>query len=122
MADTDKTTKRRPPSNGVKFSKENQPTGAAKSAGMRKKRLLKDIMAMAFKGPKGGKLKKLAANYMGVPEDSLTTEDMLHFRQIERAISKSNTFAYMALMDRAFGKPKGSDDEIPKKIVVTIKK
>jgi hypothetical protein len=109
---------------GTRFSSDNQPTGEAKSAGHKKRRMLKDILELTFAGPKGSKLKKTAAAYLGLPEEEITVEDMLNFRQIERAIGKSNTFAYMAVMDRAFGKPvqaiKPEDDE-GFKIKVTLK-
>jgi hypothetical protein len=108
----------------TRFSASNQPTPEAKKEGHMKRRMLKDMLEMTFTGPKGGKLLKAAAAYMGIPEDELTVEDMLHFRQIERAIGKSNTFAYMAVMDRAYGKPVQPvkpEDEEGFKIKLTIK-
>lgn len=105
----------------TRFTSENQPSNELKKKGHAKRRLLKDLLEMAFTGPKGGKLKKAAATYLGIPEEELTVEDMMHFRQIERAIGKQNTFAYMAVMDRAFGKPKGQGDEdTPLHIKVTV--
>jgi ribosomal 50S subunit-associated protein YjgA (DUF615 family) len=118
-----KTTKKRPPENGKKFSKDYQPSGENKSKGKAKSRLLKDLLEMAFVGAKGAKLRKAAAAYMNLPEETITLEDMMHYRQIEKAISKSNTFAYQAVLDRAYGKPvQPIEDESPKKIIVTIKK
>lgn len=108
---------------GKPFSKDNQPSPEAKSKGKKKSKLLTELLELTFKGPTRGKIKAAMAKYMGIPEEELTVEDMMHGRQIERAISKSNTFAYMAVMDRAFGKPKQITEEVgDKKIVVTIKK
>lgn len=104
------TTKRRPPANGVKFSKENQPSGEAKSAGKMKKKkgmeLAKAVLDLSFKGMKNSELKKAAAEYYGIDESEITVEMMLLFRQAEKAIQKADTHAFVALMDRAHGKPK----------------
>lgn len=122
MSQTGKTTKKRPPSNGKTFSKEYQPSGEAKSAGHRKKRMLKELLEATFIGPKRSKVKMKAAEYLGVDPESLTVEDLLHFKQIEIAISKGNTFAYQAVMDRAYGKPtQPTDERKVEKIIVTIK-
>lgn len=103
---SEKTTNKRPPLQGKKFSKEYQPSGEAKSKGKVKSRLLKDILEMAFVGPKGGRLKKAAAAYLDIQEEDLTVEDILHIRQIQVAVSKQNTFAYNSIMNRVYGLPK----------------
>ena len=106
----DNTTKKRPPANGVKFSKDNQPSGEAKSAGKIKKKkgmeLAKAVLELSFKGMKNSALKKAAAEYYGIDESEITVEMMLLFRQAEKAIQKADTFAFNAVMDRAHGKPK----------------
>lgn len=95
---------------GVPFSSSNQPTGKAKSEGKRKARLLKDILELSFVGPPRGKLKQTAADYLGIPVEEMTVEYLMHFAQIRKAIKDGNTFAYMAVLDRAQGKPKQSTD------------
>jgi hypothetical protein len=104
------TTKRRPPANGKKFSKDNQPLPEAKSAGKMKKKkgmeLAKAVLDLTFKGMKDSALKKAAAEYYGIDESEITVEMMLLFRQAEKAIQKADTLAFNAIMDRAHGKPK----------------
>jgi hypothetical protein len=98
------------PDTGVKFSKDYQPSGAAKSAGkLAKKRgqeLAKAVLELTFKGMKDSGLKKLAAEYFGIDEKEITIEMMLLFRQAEKAIQKADTNAFNAYMNRAFGMPK----------------
>lgn len=98
-----------PPENGKKFSKEYQPPGEAKAAGIWKKKkgqeLAKAVLELAFQGMKNSELKKAAAEYYGVEEKEITVEMMLVFRQAEKAIQKADTQAFTAVMDRAHGKP-----------------
>ena len=118
-----KSTGKRPPLKGKQFSSDYQPSGEAKSRGWRKSKLLKDILDMAWNGRSGAKLRATAAEYLNIPEDQLTVEDLMNFRQIELAIKKQNTFAYTAVMDRAHGKPvQPVQEQGKKKIVITIKK
>lgn len=99
---------------GVPFTKENQPSPEAKSMGWLKKNkgpeLVKAIFDLAFQGNKRNRLKKAAAQYYGLDEKEVAVEMMLVFRQIEKAIQKSNTQAFTAVMDRAYGKPKEKID------------
>ena len=100
--------------NRVKFTKDTQPSGAAKSAGWKKKtkgvELAKAVLNLAFKGAKDSELKKLAAEYFAIPEDKITVEVMLLFRQAEKAIQKADTAAFKAVMERAHGLPSSSID------------
>ena len=95
---------------GVPFSSDNQPSGELKSEGKRKARLLKDLLAITVSKKIGTNEEKewvrLAAKYFQIPEDEIDIQQLLHFRQIQRALTKSDTYAYTAVMDRAFGKPK----------------
>lgn len=91
------------------FTAENQPTPAAREAGQRKKKAKKDmarlILQMKFAGKMDHALKKRVAKLFGVKEKVLTIEIMMHLRQAEKAIVKSDTYAYTALLDRVYGKP-----------------
>jgi hypothetical protein len=95
---------------GVPFSKENQPSIEAKKEGWAKKKkafeLVQAVLDLSFKGKKGSAIKKMASDYFGISEEDITMEVMLVFRQVEKAIQKSDTKAFTAIMDRAFGKPK----------------
>lgn len=94
------------PDTGKKYSAEYQPAPEAKSAGKQKKKLLKDVLNAAL-NPKGEHAKMIAAcaEYMEKDAGEITLADLMHFRQAQKAISKQDTFAYQAVMDRAYGKP-----------------
>lgn len=89
---------------------KDQPSPESKKAGWAKRKLAigiaKALMERGFVGEAGGKLKAAAARYLDLPEEEVTVELMLHFRQIEKAIKKSDTQAYNAFMNRAYGLPK----------------
>src|SRR5687768_6244353 len=91
------------PADGTRFTSDNQPSGEAKSLGKKKKRLLKDILELSFIGPSGGRLKKAASEYLGIPQEEITVEMMMQFRMVEKAIKDSDTPAFNAIMDRAYG-------------------
>lgn len=95
---------------GVPFTKDNQPTPRAKKLGwMKKKRgqeLVKAVLELSFKGQANTALKRKASAYFGIEEKNITVEMILVFKQAEKAIQKSDTYAFNAIMDRAFGKPK----------------
>lgn len=95
---------------GVPFTKDSQPSPEAKKAGWAKRlkgqELAKAVLELAFKGASKSELKKEAALYYNVSESEITVEMMLLFRQAEKAIDKSDTYAFNSIMDRAFGKPK----------------
>jgi hypothetical protein len=91
---------------GVPFTKDNQPSNEAKKEGQQRKKLLKDVLNAAL-NPKGEHAKMIAAcaEYLEKDAGSVTLADLMHFRQAQKAISKQDTFAYQAVMDRAYGKP-----------------
>lgn len=95
---------------GVPFSADNQPSAQLKSNGHKRNRFLKDLLAVAVSKEIGTEEEKeylrLASVYFQIPEDEIELQQLLHFRQIQRALTKSDTYAYTAVMDRAFGKPK----------------
>lgn len=96
-------------STGKRFSSEKQPTGEQKAAGWAKKKvgteLAKLILDLPFKGKLDGVLRKDIASYFGVDENHITNEQVIYFRQIEKAVSKSDTPAAKFITERAHGLP-----------------
>lgn len=115
-----KTTEKRPkpggtvPFDGKKdgkhFSSESQPSSEAKKAGWARKlkgqELARAVLELAFKGNVDNDLRKEAAEYYNIEPSEINVEMMLLFRQAQKAIQQSDTSAFSAIMDRAFGKPK----------------
>ena len=99
-----------PPDPKKPFTTENQPSPEAKSNGWLKKKraqeLVKAMLELNFSGSKNAALKKEAADYFGIDAKEITIEMMLLFKQTKKAIDDSDTQAFNAVMDRAFGKPK----------------
>lgn len=93
----------------TRFTAENQPSGEAKAKGYLKKRvgreLLRTILAMDFKGM-GPAFKQQLGEYYGLDPEEITNEGALVLSQLITAIQKGDTFAFNAIMDRAYGKPK----------------
>ena len=87
----------------------NQPDPEAKRRGHLKKKmgreLLKTILAMDFKGM-GPEFKIKLGEYYGLDPEEITNEGALVLSQLITAIQKGDTFAFNAIMDRAYGKPK----------------
>lgn len=98
------------PPKDKRFSSQHQPSGKAKSDGkLARKRgieLAQAVLSLAFKGMKESTLKKAAADYYGIPQNRITVEMMLLFRQAEKAIQKADTNAFNSIMNRAFALPK----------------
>lgn len=92
------------PEEGKKFTSENQPSSEAKSEGKKKAIALKAIAGQLLKGGVKDAMKDLAT-YMGVDVDDIDVETALHLKQMEKALKKSDTSAYNAVMDRIKGKP-----------------
>lgn len=92
------------------YTKDNQPTLEQKQAGWKRKKagraLAQAVLALAFKGQTDSELRKQAAEYFNIPEDRITVEAMMLFRQAEKAIQKGDTAAFRAIMERAHGLPK----------------
>ena len=102
------------------FTSDKQPTGAAKSAGKKRKRLLKDIGSQLVQGKSKDALSSLAL-YLGVEVDQIDIETAMHLKQIELAIKEGDTRAYNAVMDRLNGKPlQQVEDVTPKDSTIKI--
>lgn len=120
MATRTKTSPKRPTRafrgavDGTPFSKENQPAPELKRNGWAKKlhgrELAKAIMNLPFKGQDNSELKKAAAKYYNVPEEEITVEQMMFFRQIEKSIQKADTPAFKVVQERTYGLPKQEVD------------
>ncbi|TYP71497.1 hypothetical protein [Aquimarina intermedia] len=92
------------PKDGKLFSKDNQPTGEAKSLGKKKKALIKDICAQIITGDAKESFQGVA-DYLGLSIEEIDFETAMHLKQLEKAIKKGDTTAYNAIMDRTKGKP-----------------
>lgn len=102
-----------------------QPSGAAKAAGWARRKtgtlLAKAILESKIEGFKStSKIRRMAANYFGIQEEDITVELAMHFKQIEKAIKKGDTFAYQAFMNRAHGMPKQVTEEIGNRTVINV--
>lgn len=99
------------------FTSENQPSPEAKRAGQRRYWALKELLNLpagrAFK--EGGKdYVKACAEWFGIEIEEVTVKLLMEFRQVEKAVKKSDTNAFKAIQDRAFGKPRQEGwDEVP---------
>jgi len=93
----------------TQFTSERQPSGEAKSEGHKRKLLLKEISEQLVSGEALSDLKPLA-RYLGVSENEIDIETLMHLKQIEKAIKEQDTRAYNAVMDRLKGKPAQSID------------
>lgn len=97
----------------TQFTSDKQPSGKAKSEGHKRKLLLKEIAAQIVSGEALNDLKPLA-RYLGIPEDKIDIETLMHISQIDKAIKEQDTRAYIAVMDRLIGKPEQSIDHTTK--------
>lgn len=104
------------------FSKKNQPTPEAKSAGWKKRRILKDLLELTTGATFNNSTtdyRALTAKYFGIPETEVTVRMVMDFRQVEKAILSGDTAAYVAVNDRAYGKPKG-EEQPAKNLTINI--
>lgn len=99
---------------GVKtrFSKKNQPKPEKKSAGWKKKLLLKDLLNLCLGGKdeKSVTLRETLAPLLGVKPDALkamTFEEAIDMRQIQRAMN--DTHAWKAIKDVVYGSKSAVD-------------
>jgi hypothetical protein len=93
---------------GVPFTASNQPDPALKKKGWAKRRALNNLLKIKNPGRLGTNqtdYAQLASDFYGIPKEEITIEVIMHFRQIERAILKADTYAYEAVQKRAYGNP-----------------
>lgn len=107
------------------FSKK-QPTPEQKKAGWDKKKkgaeLVKHILEQKFTGAKDGQLKAEIAMYFNCPESEITVEMAMIFRQAQKALSKADTPAFKAVIERGYGQPKQEIEHSGVKFKVTATK
>lgn len=117
---TKPTTKTRPKSgrgamNGLEhnkkpFSSEYQPSKEARSAGQKKRytgqELARHMLGLTYMPLENDEdVRKKVSQFMGIPLKDVTLENVMIFRQMEKAIMKNDTQAFIAVTDRAHGKP-----------------
>jgi len=73
----------------TQFTSERQPSGEAKSEGHKRKLLLKEISEQLVSGEALSDLKPLA-RYLGVSENEIDIETLMHLKQIEKAIKEQD--------------------------------
>lgn len=93
----------------TQFTSDNQPSPKAKSKGHTRRLLLKELSEQIVSGDALNDLKPLA-KYLGVGENEIDIEMLMHLSQIQKAIKEQDTKAYNAVMDRIKGKPSQSID------------
>lgn len=88
----------------TQFSSENQPSAESKSKGWKKKRATKEIME-SFLTNKAQESERELAEFFGFDTDEIDNRTLADLKQVQKAINDGDTKAYMAVMDRLYGKP-----------------
>lgn len=101
------------PNKETQFTKDNQPSGKAKSEGKRRAKALKDVCSQLVTGKSKEALESLA-KYLGLEVDEIDIELALHLKQIQKALNEGDTKAYNSVMDRLKGRPKQEIDHTTK--------
>lgn len=92
-------------SDGIKFSKEYQPSPKVKSEGHKRKRALKDLADALIKGERLDKCKAIAQKVgIDLKDSEYSLDIAMTLKQIEKAFDEGDTKAYIAAMDRLLGK------------------
>lgn len=95
-----------PKDNPKPFTSENQPDPELLKAAHKRKRDLKDLADALLNNDGISKAKETAKNCgIDLHDDEFTLEVVMTLGQIQRAITKGDTQAYNAAMDRMKGKP-----------------
>ena len=94
----------------TQFSDTVQPSSESKKSGWARRKhgaeLVRLILDRKYIGKQDGVLRKAVAEYFQVDEKEITVEQIMIFRQAEKAIAESDTAAFKAVIERAFGAPK----------------
>lgn len=97
------------PPKDKQFSKENQPTGKQKSDGHKKRQAIKEMIRMMFenkyKFSDDSQLKKQMITAFGPEVADKTILEIMTLQQVQKAILKGDTQAFIALLDRVDGRP-----------------
>ena len=101
------------PNKATQFGKDNQPSPEAKSAGKKRKRILKEIAEQLITGKSKKALESLA-DYLGIEVDEIDLKLAMHIKMIEKVLKEGDVRAYNSIMDRLEGKPKQAIDHTTK--------
>lgn len=103
------TTKRRQPPKGVRFTKDNQPSGEKKSEGKKKRKftreLMKEMLNMKYKFAEDSALKKQLVAAFGNDILDKPIGEVMTLMQMQKAVLKGDTAAFNSIIDQAFGRP-----------------
>src|ERR1700722_6551384 len=85
-----------------------QPTPEQKSAGWAKKKTLKELLNLCLKGndEASKEVRKLLSSFLGLSEAeliSLSLEEAMDLKQIQKAINKGDTLAWRAIKEQVYG-------------------
>lgn len=104
-----KRDNKRPPPIGKRFTKEDQPSGKAKSDGKKKAKftrsVLKEMLNMNYTFAEDSQLKKQLVQAFGPDVLKLSVAEMMSLMQMQKAMLKGDTAAYNAVMDQSLGRP-----------------
>lgn len=96
---------------GKCFTKENQPSFEARSKGQQKRfrgqelaRMMLNCRYIPTNDDNG--IREVVAGSLGIAPEDVTIEQVITFRQMQKAITQQDTVAYNAVSNRAFGFPK----------------
>lgn len=99
---------------GKSFTKENQPSGAQKSAGWRRKKftrdVLKDMLNMPYKFLPASKLKDQLLKSFGPDVKNMNIGQIMSLVQMNKSILAGDTAAFAAVLNQAHGFPKQQTD------------
>jgi hypothetical protein len=111
---------------GKHFSKDYQPSNAVKQAGWDRKKftrqVLKEMLDMKYKFSAKSPIKKSLVAAYGEQVLDMTVGQLMGLQQMEKAIKKSDSIAFTAMINQALGMPKQETEITERKIVVTRKK
>lgn len=86
--------------------------GIASGEKRREKKALKEAMETMFNMPASDKTTKQLQKFFNLAGVELSNRDAMVLAQMYKAIEKEDTQAFNALMDRAYGKPVGTENVV----------
>jgi len=94
---------------GRPFSKENQPSGEAKSRGKQAAKTLRELLSMPVKKGRMAKsyddFLRECVNVYGIPKELINYRLFMDMRMVSVAL-KGDVQAYKAVLDRVIGRPR----------------
>lgn len=105
----------------TRFSSTNQPPKEKKMAGIAKKKftrqLLKDMLNLPYKFAPESQIKQQLIKAFGKEIENMSIGEIMSLQQAQKAVLKSDSGAYMALLNQAFGLPKQDIDLSTKEVI-----